>query len=762
MQEVDLSGRSDTNQAPLLQVSSAASSTEDLSDLIKIPLQHKHPRRLTAPALSTHAAISISSLIGQDRRRLSVPEASVPDLKLDHTHSRLFHIYTASISRLADLTSPERVEITETEYWYTLLALSKFPPAGTVQEAIDLDLSTMDACIDITMNNPKTGNFNTLLLYLLSQLRFMRHMAYDQECAIEVYNTLFLVRVFTKHFIDNLNKLQLHEQFEMDRLAESAPSHSKSSSKRLDIDPQIIDDKKLRAEMLLEELFHVVIYADTSTQQNYEFYNETINLLIVLFSTQLNKSPEDFTSGNYFLDIVMSRLNYFGRGVMTRLISNFIQQVEPPAANGGVLFNAYSYLFTAKKAADGRSSQLARKSAMLSLLLSNQINLRSCNAFRASLQSLLDTNVSASTEVLDVLTTTTEISQVSFRELYAVICMSVSDDETSLFLYLLLIQNHSFRTYVLSRTDPETLLLPLLKIVYDASTPDTKPNYSQLYILLVIILLFSQDAEYNDVIQRILIPTPAWFTERVLKSVTIGGLCILVLVRTISSNLAVHRDVYFHTNCLAALGNMSMRISNMQSCVAQRFVTLFEGVSRRYLKLQKNVRTLSMEDMTDETHDADTKVYEDIVRLLLEIINSVLSNTLQHNSQLIYALLHKKDMFEAYKNDVKFGGLIENIDTVIGYFHGKVSALGEELPSTEQVLATIEQASRSWSSNARIKSFPELKFVYEEEKEYALFFLPYIWSLVHKHALIYWSEETVRLWADYDPQEYRDFNVFEI
>lgn len=81
------------------------------------------------------------------------------------------------------------------------------------------------------------------------------------------------------------------------------------------------------------------------------------------------------------------------------------------------------------------------------------------------------------------------------------------------------------------------------------------------------------------------------------------------------------------------------------------------------------------------------------------------------------------------------------------------------------MLEIIEQCSRVWSSS-KIKVFSELKFQYQEEEEFRMFFLPYVWSLgmhffeyfvhcstlVHKHSLIYWDEDRVNLWKSVEPE----------
>ena len=56
-------------------------------------------------------------------------------------------------------------------------------------------------------------------------------------------------------------------------------------------------------------------------------------------------------------------------------------------------------------------------------------------------------------------------------------------------LYLLLHGNRDFLDHTLSRADPDTLLLPLLRTLYSTS----RLRANQLYMLLIVLLMLSQD-----------------------------------------------------------------------------------------------------------------------------------------------------------------------------------------------------------------------------------------------------------------------------
>ena len=55
----------------------------------------------------------------------------------------------------------------------------------------------------------------------------------------------------------------------------------------------------------------------------------------------------------------------------------------------------------------------------------------------------------------------------------------------------------------------------------------------------------------------------------------------MVLLRTAHYNLSKLKDVYLHTNTLAALANLAPYMSNLSSHAAQRLVSLFDMLARR-------------------------------------------------------------------------------------------------------------------------------------------------------------------------------------
>ncbi|CAF4034874.1 unnamed protein product [Rotaria sordida] len=200
------------------------------------------------------------------------------------------------------------------------------------------------------------------------------------------------------------------------------------------------------------------------------------------------------------------------------------------------------------------------------------------------------------------------------------------------------------------------------------------------------------------------------YTERSLNEISLGGLLVAVVLRTIQFNMTRMRAKYLHTNCFAALANMSSQFQNLHTYVSQRIVSLFNLLARKHTKtldlIQQQQQTLTTNTSNDNIFNEnvqDLSIIEDVMRMVLEIINSCLTHTLQHNINLIYTLLYNKDIFDNYRAHLSFQDILQNIDT----------------------------------------KFPELKFTYVGEEQCEDFFVPYIWTLVYKSCNFYWSPESI-------------------
>jgi hypothetical protein len=147
--------------------------------------------------------------------------------------------------------------------------------------------------------------------------------------------------------------------------------------------------------------------------------------------------------------------------------------------------------------------------------------------------------------------------------------------------------------------------------------------------------------------------------------------------------MARMRDKYLHTNCLASLANMSSQFQNLHTYITQKIISLFNLLSRKHTKIldkikqqskqeytasattiTNNIQTLASNDENFNESIQDLSIIEDVMRMVLEIINSCLTHTLRYNTNLIYALLYNRDIFDNYRAHPSFQDILQNIDTV--------------------------------------------------------------------------------------------------
>ncbi|KAM6294060.1 dymeclin isoform 10-T10 [Aegotheles albertisi] len=388
-------------------------------------------------------------------------------------------------------------------------------------------------------------------------------------------------------------------------------------------------------------------------------------------------------------------------------------------------------------------SPLANQSLLLLLVLANLTDAPDTpNPYRQAIMSFKNTQGFTAYS-----SSNPHAFQINFNSLYTALCEQQKCDQATLLLYMLLHQNTNVRTYVLARTDIENLVLPILEILYHVE----ERNSHHVYMALIILLILTEDDGFNRSIHEVILKNINWYAERVLTEISLGSLLILVVIRTIQYNMTRTRDKYLHTNCLAALANMSAQFRSLHQYAAQRIISLFSLLSKKHNKVLEQATqslrgSLGSNDSPLPDYAQDLNVIEEVIRMMLEIINSCLTNSLHHNPNLVYALLYKRDLFEQFRTHPSFQDIMQNIDLVISFFSSRLEQAGAEL-SVERVLEIIKQGAVALPKD-RLRKFPELKFKYVEEEQPEEFFIPYVWSLVYNSAVaLYWNPHDIQLFT---------------
>jgi len=278
------------------------------------------------------------------------------------------------------------------------------------------------------------------------------------------------------------------------------------------------------------------------------------------------------------------------------------------------------------------------------------------------------------------------------------------------------------------------------------------PN--QLYMILITILMISQDASFVAASQTKMLSAVPWYRERLLGSISVGSLVVIILVRTVHTNFSKDHDAYVNTNCLAALANMAPHLRKLHPHAARCLLSTCDVFSRRFLKRSRGRSDDASAPNEDGGVGGDDgaeslAMFADYLRISLEVINLTLSAGPEINEHLVYALLERHALFEPLRVLPECADLVENIDLVVEHFGATLRAEpsgGESTPvwSVTTVMHHIREAGREWRGD-RMRVFQDLKFTYEQEQAPEEFFTPYIWSLVFDRSALRWSQQRLAL-----------------
>ncbi|XP_056680386.1 dymeclin isoform X1 [Monodelphis domestica] len=661
---------------------------------------------------------------------------------------------SSSISELPENEYLKRLSGTESisendPFWNQLLSFSFTTPTNSAELKL-LEEATISVCKSLVENNPRTGNLGALIKVFLSRTKELKISAECQNHLFiwQAHNALFLICCLLKVFICQMpeEEMQLHFTYE------------EKSSVTFQAD----------SEDLIEELLCCLIKLIIDIPLldiTYEISLEAVSTLVVFLSYQLYHKEILRHSISHKYLMHGRCLPYTSRLVKT-LLYNFIRQEKrpPPGTHifqqqsdgGGLLYGLASGVATglwtvftlggvgSKPAPQQeQSSPLASQSLLLLLVLANLTDAPdSPNPYKQAIMSFKNTQDNTAFP-----SSNPHAFQINFNSLYTALCDQQKSDQATLLLYMLLHQNSNVRTYMLARTDMENLVVPILEILYHVE----ERNSHHVYMALIILLILTEDDGFNRSIHEVILKNITWYSERVLTEISLGSLLILVVIRTIQYNMTRTRDKYLHTNCLAALANMSAQFRSLHQYAAQRIISLFSLLSKKHNKVLEQATqslrgSLSSDDVPLPDYAQDLNVIEEVIRMMLEIINSCLTNSLHHNPNLVYALLYKRDLFEQFRTHPSFQDIMQNIDLVITFFSSRLQQAGAEL-SVERVLEIIKQGAVALPKD-RLRKFPELKFKYVEEEQPEEFFIPYVWSLVYNSAVaLYWNPQDIQLFT---------------
>jgi dymeclin len=359
-----------------------------------------------------------------------------------------------------------------------------------------------------------------------------------------------------------------------------------------------------------------------------------------------------------------------------------------------------------------------------------------------------------------------------------------------LFLYTLFQVCPSIAETMVIRSELDRLVLPLLRTLYFSSNtqtyvandfaaakgthpPSTKTlnirscpfrSLSQLYVIIILLLLFSQDTIFGrDAFRRIRISHVPWYKERNLRGINLGSVIVLTLLRSLMFNLQRIQDNFLLSNCCAVLLNLSPSIVDIHEYTAMRLVSVTVAIMKRNTKLrtgsvrQTNEKTGSVEDMLS----TPLGMYDEVAQTLLETIYHCLSpKTIERNLHLVYALVYHQADFNRGMNEKSLypSKLLERIQSVIGEASkiiqdGVARTASKALEALEDHIELLQKTSEA---TKRKKVREDVAFTYEEEADPEIFFVPYVWEIIVSvvtSGTVEWKKCDIKAFALVEPSD---------
>lgn len=666
------------------------------------------------------------------------------------------------------------------DFWQKLLELplSLQWPSHRVRQACEL----------FAQNNYYTRHLAKILIHLGQCLQeCISTSGVPSTVYTKAVNAVYISSVFLKYLIENAKSENIEEL-------------------HLSLDESEVIQNNFPADQNIENfVMHGVLSFIGTLDVNPEthlLHHELLNFMLIVMSTQLLSGPSPGPKDvNPFIDAAMAQESSLVGLVVRRLLINYINRPRIPlndvsysifseGSQPGVLqrvgsaaanFVLLPFNYLVSSGGEGPRSPLADSSLQVLLIL---IHYRKCilvdesiadrKSGSATSDSLSKENTyfsenpycKALENARDIEFDRVDIEgnahsgplvRLPFASLFDTLGMFLGDETAILLLYSLVHGNSDFLEYVLVRTDLDTLLMPILETLYNASWRTS----NQIYMLLIILLILSQDSSFNASIHKLILPSVPWYKERLLHQTSLGSLMVIILIRTVKYNLSKLRDVYLHTNCLATLANMAPHAHRLSAYASQRLVSLFDMLSRKYNKLAELMddkmhidKANSPEgDSIAEDVSTELHIYTDFLRIVLEILNAILTYALPRNPEVVYAIMHRQEVFQPFKNHPRFNELLENIYTVLDFFNSRMDAQGMNGGwSVEKVLQVIIINCRSWRGEG-MKMFTQLRFTYEQESHPEEFFIPYVWQLVLSRCGFSFNASTINLFPVDQPIE---------
>ncbi|KAI9502734.1 Dyggve-Melchior-Clausen syndrome protein-domain-containing protein [Coemansia spiralis] len=338
----------------------------------------------------------------------------------------------------------------------------------------------------LAANNPLTGNLNWAIVHFLANMRCLKTLDFLGTIDNALRNLHFILRIMFKGFSLIVESSKLRKLFAdrpiasgtIDLILDKVGALADGEVRAHAFKTTLADTSKLHCQVLQYVMFALAKLDVRTSPSAYMFYMDLLAMLLDLFVPQIYaRAIDEFNSLliNELMTTVGSSVtfnvaNTLAEEAVSALLANAVAPPQIPTAQGLVL-SAYSFLFSRSNAIQTKS--LEQHALMLLLMLVSQPDTSSQDDSRNPYMVALERLTDSPKDPLQ------SSNNVPFRIIFAKMVAEIQASEWSTLLHVLIMRNESFRTYVLARTDTDTLLIPLLKRMSLATAMPIPSSHSQ-------------------------------------------------------------------------------------------------------------------------------------------------------------------------------------------------------------------------------------------------------------------------------------------
>lgn len=155
-------------------------------------------------------------------------------------------------------------------------------------------------------------------------------------------------------------------------------------------------------------------------------------------------------------------------------------------------------------------------------------------------------------------------------------------------------------------------------------------------------------------------------------------------------------------------------------------------------------------NITMDDTKQDLNLIEEVIRMILEVVNNSLARKLKDNSDLIYTLLYKRNVFSSLlSSHQSFYNMVINVERILTFFYNQIEASDRSM-SVEEIKELIQTTSKNWNYDQYRDPNARMLFHYVEDEQPEEFFIPYIWTKIYYSSGIVWSSKRIVLFNPED------------